>query len=138
MVIIQGLLVEVVSVVIKHSLNPLYPMVKDEFQFRLLNFIQKSLNASEKILWPGKLLSCQCRLHVPEKPKVRKYQVRTVRWMGYPNNRIFNEKFSEAFDRWTQQLSRYKLGRRECGLRPSGNRARTSGSKIGLRKYCMV
>jgi hypothetical protein len=57
MVVIEGLLMEVVSIVVQHPLNPLYPVVKDEFQFRCLNFTQKELNASEKILWPGELLS---------------------------------------------------------------------------------
>jgi hypothetical protein len=61
---------EVVSIVIQHLLNPLYPVAKDEFQFRPMNFTQKFLNVSEKILWHGELLSCQCHLHVPEKPEV--------------------------------------------------------------------
>jgi hypothetical protein len=34
-------------------LNQLNPVVKDEFQFGPLNFTQKFLNASEKILCPG-------------------------------------------------------------------------------------
>jgi hypothetical protein len=50
MVIREGLLLEVVPIVIRHPLNPLYPVVKDEFQLRPLNFAQKFLNASEKIL----------------------------------------------------------------------------------------
>jgi hypothetical protein len=50
MVIIEGLLMEAVSIVIQHPLNPRYPVVKDEFQFRPLIFTQKFLNASEKIL----------------------------------------------------------------------------------------
>jgi hypothetical protein len=51
MVIIENLPVEAVSIVIQHplTLNPFYPVVKDEFQFRPLNFTQKFLNASEKI-----------------------------------------------------------------------------------------
>jgi hypothetical protein len=48
---------------------------------------RKFLNASEKILWHGGLLSCQCCLHVPEKPEIRKCQVSTVRQMGYLNDR---------------------------------------------------
>jgi hypothetical protein len=71
MVIREGLLMEAVFIIIQNPLNPLYPVVKDEFQFRLLNFTQKFLDASEKILWPRELLSCQCRLHVPEKPEAR-------------------------------------------------------------------
>jgi hypothetical protein len=67
--IMEGLLMEVVSIVIKHPLNQLYPVVKDKFQFGPLNFTQKFLNANEKILWPRELLSCQCRFHVPEKPE---------------------------------------------------------------------
>jgi hypothetical protein len=62
---------EIVSIVIQHPLNPLYPVVKDEFQFRPLNLSQKSLNASEKIPWSGKLSFCQYCLHAPEKPEVR-------------------------------------------------------------------
>jgi hypothetical protein len=65
---------EAVSIVIQRPLIPFYPVVKDEFQFRSLNFTQKFLNvlnASEKILWPRELLSCQYRLHVPQKPEVR-------------------------------------------------------------------
>jgi hypothetical protein len=94
MVIIKSRLMEVVSVVIQHPLNPLYPMVEEEFQFRLLNFTQKFLNASEKILWPGELSSCQSRLHVPEsqKSQVRRCEVRTVGPMGYSNNRIFSKE----------------------------------------------
>jgi hypothetical protein len=101
MVIIEGLVMKVVSMVIQHPLNPLYPAAKDEFQFRPLNVTQKLLNASEKILWPEELFFCQCRLHVPEKPEVRRCQAQTVRRMGYSNNRLFGEKFSEAFERWT-------------------------------------
>jgi hypothetical protein len=52
MVIIEGSFMGGVSVVIQH------PVVKDEFQFRPLNVTQKVLNASEKILWFGELLSC--------------------------------------------------------------------------------
>jgi hypothetical protein len=52
MVIIEDLLMEIVSSVIQHPLNPFYPRAKDKFQFRPLNFTQKFLNASEKILWP--------------------------------------------------------------------------------------
>jgi hypothetical protein len=101
MVIIKGLFIEVVFIAIQHSLNSLYLAVKDGFQFRHLNFTQKLLNASEKTIWPRELLSCQCRLHVPEKLEVRRCQVRTVRRMGYSNNRFFSEKFSRAFERWT-------------------------------------
>jgi hypothetical protein len=75
MVTIEGLFIEVVSIVIQHPLNPLYPVAKDEFQFRPVNCIQKGLNASAKILWPGDLLSCQCRIHMPEKPEVRSHKV---------------------------------------------------------------
>jgi hypothetical protein len=89
------------SITIQHPVNPLYPVVKDEFQFRPLDFIQTFLNANEKILSPGELLPCQCRLHVPEKPKARRCQVGTVRWMGYSNHRIFTEKFAAPFERWT-------------------------------------
>jgi hypothetical protein len=83
-------------------------------------------------------LSCQCRLHVLEKPEVRKCQVRTV---GGWSPRIIEfsaTKFSEAFERWARQLSPCKLSRRECGLRPSGNTTNTIGSKIQLRKYCVL
>jgi hypothetical protein len=57
MVIIEGLFMEFVSIVIQqqHPLNQLYPVMKNEFQFRSLTFTQKFLNASEKILWPGEL-----------------------------------------------------------------------------------
>jgi hypothetical protein len=53
MMIIEGLLIEIVSIVIQHPLNPLGPVVKEEFQFRPLNFTQKFLNTSEKISDPG-------------------------------------------------------------------------------------
>jgi hypothetical protein len=75
MAIREGLLMEMVSIVIQHPWNPLYPVVKDEFQFRPLNFTKKFLNVSEKIFWPEELLSCQYRLHVPEKPEVRSQNV---------------------------------------------------------------
>jgi hypothetical protein len=101
MVMTEGLLMEVVSTVIQHPLNPLYPVVKNEFQFKTLNFTQKFLNASEKILWPGEMLSCQCRLHVPEKPEVRRCQAKAVGRTGYSYNRILSEKFSEASEEWT-------------------------------------
>jgi hypothetical protein len=83
---------EVVSIIIQHPLNLLYPVVKDEFQFRPLNFTQKFLNASEKILCPEELMSYRCRLHVPEKPEFKIDQVRIVRRMRYSNNRIFRGK----------------------------------------------
>jgi hypothetical protein len=88
----EDLFMKVVSIVIQHPLNPLYPVMKDEFEFRPLNFTHNFLNASEKILWPGELLSCQCRFYVSEKSELTRCQVRTVRRMGYSNNRIFNEK----------------------------------------------
>jgi hypothetical protein len=75
MVIREGLLIEVVSIFVQHLLNPLYPVVKDEFQFRPLNVTQKFLNTNEKILWPGELLVCQGSLHVPEKPEIRSQKV---------------------------------------------------------------
>jgi hypothetical protein len=83
---------EIVSIVIQHPLNAVDPVVKGEFQFRLLKVTQEFLNASKKIFWPGELLSCQCRLHVPERTEVR-----TVRRMGYPNNQIFSEKVLRGF-----------------------------------------
>jgi hypothetical protein len=58
MMIIEGLLMEVVFIVVQHPLNPLYPVVKDKLQLRPLDFTQKFLNASENILWPGESLSC--------------------------------------------------------------------------------
>jgi hypothetical protein len=67
-VVIEGLVMEIVSIVIHHPLNTSYPVVKDEFQFIPLKFTRKFVNDTEKIFWPGELLSCQCCLHVPEKP----------------------------------------------------------------------
>jgi hypothetical protein len=75
MTMIEGLLMKVVPIVIQYTLNPLPPMAKDEFRFRPLNFTQKFPNADAKILWPGELLSCQCRLHVPEKPETKSQKV---------------------------------------------------------------
>jgi hypothetical protein len=72
MVVIEGLFMEVVSIVMQHPFNPRYPVVKDEFQFRLLNFTHKFLNDFEEVFWPRGPLSCHCRLHVPEKPKFRR------------------------------------------------------------------
>jgi hypothetical protein len=72
--------------------EPLHPVMKDEVQFRPLNFTQKFLNTREKILWRGELLSCQCCHHVPEKPEVRMCQAGTVKRMRYSNNVIFSEK----------------------------------------------
>jgi hypothetical protein len=92
MVVIEGLLMEAISIVIQYLLNPLYPVVKDKFQFKPLNFTQKVLNASEKIVWPRELLPWHCRFHIPEKPKPRRCQARTVRWMRYSNNRTFSDK----------------------------------------------
>jgi hypothetical protein len=130
MVIIEGLLMEVVSIVLQHSLTSLYPVVTDDFQFRAPNFVQNFLNASETILWPGELLPCQCRLLVTEQLEVIRCHVLTIRRMGSSNNRISAEKFSEAFERWTRQLSRCKLCRREYSLRSSGNTVSSSGSII--------
>jgi hypothetical protein len=53
MVITEGLFMEIVSIAIQHTLNPFYSEAKDESQFRPLNFTQKFLDGSEKILWPG-------------------------------------------------------------------------------------
>jgi hypothetical protein len=92
MVITEDLLVEVVSIVTQHPLNRLDPVVKDEFQFRLVKVTQKFLNARRKILSPGELLSCRCRVYVPKKSEVRRCQARTVRRMGHSNNRIFSEQ----------------------------------------------
>jgi hypothetical protein len=76
MMVIEDLLMQAISIVIQqqHSLNSLYQLMKDEFQFRPLNFTQEVLNANE-ILWPEKLLSCQYRVHVLEKPEVRSRKV---------------------------------------------------------------
>jgi hypothetical protein len=54
MVIIKGLFMEVVFIVIQHPLSPLYPVVKDEFQFRPLNFTHKFLMAVRRSSGPGK------------------------------------------------------------------------------------
>jgi hypothetical protein len=62
--------------------------------------------------------------------KARRCHIRTVRQMGHSNNRIFSEKFPEAFERRTRQLSRCKLSRRKSCLRPSRNTANSNGSKI--------
>jgi hypothetical protein len=72
MVTRESLFMEVVSVVVQDLLNPLCPVVKEEFQFIPLNFTQKFLNASEGIHWPAELLSFQCRLHVAEKSRSQK------------------------------------------------------------------
>jgi hypothetical protein len=69
MTTIEGLLMEITFIVIQGPLNRLYQVVKDEFQFRPLNFTQKFLNASEKILWPGELLFFQYCLHVSKNQK---------------------------------------------------------------------
>jgi hypothetical protein len=54
-------IIEVVSIVIKHPLNPLSPVVKDEFQFSSLNFAQtvrtssrpeNCCPASAAFMWP--------------------------------------------------------------------------------------
>jgi hypothetical protein len=50
MVITDGFFLEVAFIVIQYPLNPLYPVVENELQFRPLNFTRKFLNASEKIL----------------------------------------------------------------------------------------
>jgi hypothetical protein len=83
MAITEDLLMEVIFIVIQHPLNPLYPVVQNEFQFRPLDFTQNFLNASGKILWPGELLFCSCCLHVPKKPDVRRCHVRIVRRMRF-------------------------------------------------------
>jgi hypothetical protein len=73
-----------------------------------------------------------------EKPEVRTCQVRTVRRIGYSNRRMLSEKFSEAFERWTRQLSICELSRRECGLPPPENTASGNGSNMWLRKYSIL
>jgi hypothetical protein len=80
MVIIESLLREAVSILIQHPLSLFYPVMKDEFQLRPLNFTQKFLNASEKIFWPGELSSCQCPLHLPEKPEGRSQKGSSQAW----------------------------------------------------------
>jgi hypothetical protein len=70
MVIIECLLMEVVSIAIQHPLHSLYPVVKDEFQFRSLNFTQKFLNASEKILWPGECCPANAAFICPKSQNV--------------------------------------------------------------------
>jgi hypothetical protein len=107
MVIIKDLFMEVVSIVIQHPLNPLYLVIKDQFQFQPLNFTQKFLNVSEKILWPRKLLVCHCRLHVSEKREVRMSQVRTVTRTGHSNNRIVNENVYRDF--WAVEATVVKV-----------------------------
>jgi hypothetical protein len=72
MVITEGLLMAVVSIIIQHPLNLPYLVMKDDFQSKHLNFTQKSQSANDKILWPGELLICQFRLHISEKPEVRR------------------------------------------------------------------
>jgi hypothetical protein len=67
LVIIDGLLMEMVSIIIQYPLNPLDPVVKDEFQFRPLNLTQKTLSASEKIFWSGELLFARAGSNVNEK-----------------------------------------------------------------------
>jgi hypothetical protein len=73
MVMMEDLLMEVVTIIIQHLSNAFDIVVEDIFQFRPLNFIQKRLNSIKKIYWRSELLSCQCALHVIEKPEVRKW-----------------------------------------------------------------
>jgi hypothetical protein len=69
MVIIEGLLMEVFSIVIQHPLNPLYPVLKGEFQFRPLNFTQKFLNASEKTRGLGSCCRASAAFMYPKNQK---------------------------------------------------------------------
>jgi hypothetical protein len=87
----EGLLMEIFSIVVQHSLIPLYPVMKIEFQFRPLNFTQKFLNASDKILWPGALLLCQGCLPVPEKPEIKRQKMpsQDCKADGVPESYIF-------------------------------------------------
>jgi hypothetical protein len=70
MVIIEVFLMEVVSIVIQHPLSPPYPVVKDGFQFRPLNFTQTFLNASEKLFWPGNGCPASAAFMCPKSQKV--------------------------------------------------------------------
>jgi hypothetical protein len=110
MVIIEGLLMEVVSIVVRHPLNPLCPVVKDKFQFRPLNCTQKFLNSrmrERRSSGPGSCCSASTAF-VYQKPEARsqRCQARTVRRMGCSNNRILSKKFPEDSEWWTRQLSR--------------------------------
>jgi hypothetical protein len=67
---------------------------------RPLNFTQKYLKASEKILWPGELLSWQYRLHVPEKRK------------EHSSNRIFSEQ-----GLWAVSAAVIKMHTQPMGIR---------------------
>jgi hypothetical protein len=103
MVIIEKLHMEVVSIGIQHTLNPLYPMVKDEFQSRPLNFTQNVWVPVRRFSDPGNCCPASTAFMWPEgqKSEIRRCQVRTVRRMGYSNKSFFSRKFSEAFERWT-------------------------------------
>jgi hypothetical protein len=69
MVVMENLFIEVVSIVIQHPLNTLCSMVKDELQFRPLNFNQKFVNASEKILCPGNFYPASAPFIYPKSQK---------------------------------------------------------------------
>jgi hypothetical protein len=101
MVIIESLFMEVISIVIQYPLNPLYPVAKDKFRSKPLNYTQKFLNVSDKILLPGKLLSCQCRVHLSENQNSK---CAKSGFYGGWDTRIIEfsaKKFSEAFEWWT-------------------------------------
>jgi hypothetical protein len=57
-VIMEGFVMELVSIIVQHSSNSLDPMMESLFKFGSLNFIQERLNAIKKIHWPSELLSC--------------------------------------------------------------------------------
>jgi hypothetical protein len=97
MAMIEGLFIEVVSSVIQRPSKALDPIIKDRSQFRPLNFVEKSLNASKKNLWSSELLLCTCAHPVAERPETRRCQVRTISGIVHLNNVNFGEKVFRDF-----------------------------------------
>jgi hypothetical protein len=76
--------------------------MESQVQFGYLNLLQKSHYSLKKPLWFGTWLYGQTGLHMAEKPEVRRCQIMAARRMRNVDDLIFNENFSNTFEKWTR------------------------------------
>jgi hypothetical protein len=95
----ENLVMEAVSIIIQRSSNTLDSVVKNMFQFKCMNFVQKGLNDIKKIDWLSELLFCQCALHMAEKSEVRECQPGLLIGCGTETMYFSAKKASETFER---------------------------------------
>jgi hypothetical protein len=94
---LEGLIMDVASIVIQHPSDSLDPVAEDTFRFRPLNLVRKGLNATAKIRWLAQPFSGSSALHAAERAEPGWRQIRARGRVWRPNNVIFGDVMLRVF-----------------------------------------